>query len=74
MNLQLYTVVEWMSDTEVLNSRSKLFLAVGSGYEKMGKGAQAISGAINGTNIETLEVFKGMFVGRVSMIKASCRI
>ena len=54
---------------EVLDSRSKLFLAVGTGYEKMGKGAQAISGAINGTNIKTLEVFKGMFVGRVSMIR-----
>jgi hypothetical protein len=57
------------ADTEVLNSRSKLFLAVGTGYEKMGKGAQAVSGAINGTNIKTLEVFKGMFVGRVSMIR-----
>lgn len=56
-------------DTEVLNSRTKLFLAVGSGYEKMGKGAQAISGAINGTNIETLGVFKGMFVGRVSIMR-----
>ena len=51
--------------TEVLNSRSKLFLAVGIGYEKMGKGALAISGAINGTNIKTLEAFKGMFVGKV---------
>lgn len=55
--------------TEVLDSRSNLFLAVGSGYEKMGKGAQAISGAINGTNIETLEVFKGMFIGKVSSIR-----
>lgn len=55
--------------TEVLDSRSNLFLAVGTGYEKMGKGAQAISGAINGTNIKTLEVFKGMFVGKVSMTR-----
>ena len=56
-------------DTEVLNSRSNLFLAVGSGYEKMGKGAKSISSAVNATNIKTLEIFKNMFVGRVSMLR-----
>lgn len=56
-------------DTEILNSRSKLFLAVGSGYEKMGKGATAIASAVNSTNKETLSIFKNMFVGRVSMLR-----
>lgn len=55
--------------TEVLDSRSNLFLAVGTSYEKMGKGTQAISGAVNGTNIKTLEVFKGMFIGKVSSLR-----
>ena len=56
-------------DADVLQTRAKLFTAAGVGYEKMGRGVQAVAGAINGTNLKTLESFKTMFVGRVGLLR-----
>ena len=56
-------------EAEAIKSRENLFVAVGNAYEKMGTGTQQITSAISGADLEKLVCFKGMFMGRVSMIR-----
>jgi hypothetical protein len=52
-----------------LKQRENLFVAVGNAYEKMGTGTQQITSAISGADLEKLVCFKGMFMGKVSLLR-----
>ena len=56
-------------EDETLKQRENLFVAVGNAYEKMGTGTQQITSAISGADLEKLVCFKGMFMGRVSILR-----
>ena len=56
-------------EAEAIKGRENLFTAVGNAYEKMGSGTQQITSAITAADSEKLSLFKGMFMGRVSMIR-----
>lgn len=57
------------TEIEALKGRENLFIAVGNAYEKMGTGTQQITSAISTADGEKLTLFKGMFMGRVSMLR-----
>lgn len=57
------------TEVEAIKSRENLFTAVGNAYEKMGKGTQQIATSVTGADAEKLSLFKGMFVGKVSMLR-----
>ena len=57
------------TDAETLKARETLFIAAGNSYEKIGRGSGQISSAIAGVSVEQLESFKGLFMGRVSMLR-----
>jgi hypothetical protein len=56
-------------EAEAIKSRENLFTAVGNAYEKMGSGTQQIISSVNGANLENLICFKGMFMGKVSLLR-----
>ena len=56
-------------EAEAIKGRENLFTAVGNAYEKMGSGTQQIASAISSADSEKLSLFKGMFMGRVSMLR-----
>ena len=56
-------------EAEDIKSRENLFTAVGNAYEKMGSGTQQIISSVNGANLENLICFKGMFMGKVSLLR-----
>ncbi len=57
------------ASAERLKSRETLFIAVGDSYRKVGRGASQISAAVSSVSVEQLEAFRGLFVGRVSMLR-----
>ena len=58
-----------MTDVEMMSSRESLFVAIGDSYEKVGRAVPSITSAISGVNPEQIDAFKGLFVGRVSMLR-----
>lgn len=56
-------------EAEAVKSRENLFTAVGNAYEKMGRGTQQITSSISGADLEKLVCFKGMFMGKVSLLR-----
>ena len=56
-------------EESTLNTRNKLFVAVGDSYEKIGTASGQITNAINAVDSEKLVEYKGLFVGRVSMLR-----
>jgi len=57
------------NDIEVLAAKSILFEAVGSSYQKIGAAAPQIASAINGTSLEQMQGWTGMFVGDVGFLR-----
>ena len=57
------------NDIEVLAAKSTLFEAVGSSYQKIGAAAPQIASAINGTSLEQMQGWTGMFVGDVGFLR-----
>ena len=58
-----------MTDVEMMNSRKELFIAIGDSYEKLGGAVPRITSAISGVEPEAFDRFKGLFVGRVGMLR-----
>ena len=57
------------NDVEILAAKSTLFEAVGSSYQKIGAAAPQIASAINGTSLEQMQGWTGMFVGDVGFLR-----
>mgnify|MGYP000884800998 CR=1 FL=1 len=57
------------NDIEVLAAKSTLFEAVGSSYQKIGAAAPQIASAVNGTSLEQMQGWTGMFVGDVGFLR-----
>jgi len=58
-----------MTDVEMMSSRESLFVAIGDSYEKVGRAVPSITSAISSINPEQVDSFKGLLVGRVSMLR-----
>ena len=58
-----------MTDVEMMNSRKELFIAIGDSYEKLGGAVPRITSAISGVEPEAFDRFKGLFIGRVGMLR-----
>ena len=56
-------------EESAIKARENLFIAVGNAYEKMGQGTQQITGSISSADLEKLDTFKGMFLGKVGMLR-----
>ena len=52
-----------------LNTRGRLFVAVGDAYEQIGNASGQITNAINAVDSDKLVEYKGLFVGRVSKLR-----
>jgi len=57
------------NDVEILAAKSTLFEAVGSSYQKIGAAAPQIASAVNGTSLEQMQGWTGMFVGDVGFLR-----
>jgi len=58
-----------MTDIEMMSTRESLFVAIGDSYEKVGRAVPSITSALSSINPEQVDSFKGLLVGRVSMLR-----
>ncbi len=58
-----------MTEIETMTARESLFVAVGDSYEKVGRAVPQITSAISGVDPEAFDRFKGLFIGKVGMIR-----
>ena len=57
------------NDVEILAAKSTLFEAVGTSYQKIGSAAPQIASAVNGTSLEQMQGWTGMFIGDVGFLR-----
>ena len=70
MQLNSFTAIYGGSmESGDISAKTTLFAAVGKSYEKIGNTAPKLTGAINSLDMAKAKEFRGLFVGKVSMIR-----